>query len=55
MEKISYRGLQRVVSGELLKRLPLCLQVDSQSAAVILSIEQYNKLVREYREKGEQK
>jgi hypothetical protein len=49
MDKIRYRDLQRWRLGDVEKALPLTITSDSQSKMVLLSLEQYNKLVNDFK------
>ena len=45
MRTISYRELQRISSEELKGRLPCGITVDSQGIAIILSVDDYKRLL----------
>ena len=49
MDKIRYRDLQRWSYADLEQVLPIAVTHDSQTKLVILSVEQYNKLVKDYK------
>ena len=46
MEKITYRQLQRLSSQELVERLPVGITVDSQGVAIILSADEYRRILQ---------
>ena len=46
MDKIKYRELQRWRIDDILEVCPVSVTRDSQATLVILTTEQYNKLVR---------
>ena len=46
MDRLRYRDIQRWSIRDLLQVLPVSVTRDSQATLVILTTEQYNKLVR---------
>ena len=50
MRKLKWRELRN--GAEVIKDLPVVLEYDGVNVAVILTLRQYNKLVRDYKQNG---
>ena len=48
MKKIMYSELQRSPFKDVMETLPLSITIDSQARMVLLSVEQYKRLVMDY-------